>query len=245
MTESYSTIPLAELRATGALIQADNQREVEVNIVANVFGTFFKMGGEWSCQRRNYVSCRCSFSLEGWDPSSKLMVSTPTDYVEVCGFAMTISAVASVEELPTTHLLQVNDKGGSTSTPEKAHIALNWGDAVSGECAFDRLQFEKATFGNGSRGSRQQYARIMIELMADIGSGQFAEVAHKMTEQFIVVGRHRIRQQDASISSIDLSPLKVSGDETRPVAAQRNSTEEVRSTSPLWSDVIYDLTVSF
>lgn len=229
--QSYSTIPLGDGCVAGRLVQDDVKTEVGVNINATVSGEFFKENGEWCCQRRKNISCNISFSLPGYIETKRLLFFAPgAGEVEVCGFAVRVSGTNS------TRLVQLSAKRECKGEPEKVPLSPNRFGMVPSEHKFDRLQFEKATPGNGGHPSTQEYAQLVVELLADIGEGQFLRVAHRMTERIIVFGRKH-DQKKVSLSSIDVGSLTVS--DKPPNEGFRFRSREVRRDYHL---VLYRLT---
>lgn len=98
-------MPMMETQMMGLLSYSDSLVSgqtsdfvpVTVRIVAALHKNFFQAEGEWTCYRRNYMSCGCSFELSPFYPAYDLFfaqneTSQPT---LVYGLAMTISAVVA------------------------------------------------------------------------------------------------------------------------------------------------------
>jgi meiosis-specific transcription factor NDT80 len=100
---------------------------IKVDISGIIDKGFFIAESEWTCYRRNYFSCVCSFSL------TPMMHNTPihfhptgsTQAYNVYGFAMCISAVVSDNDSHTIDLVQHTPKRdkGPIAKPEKVRLS--------------------------------------------------------------------------------------------------------------------------
>lgn len=82
--------------------------------------------GDWTCYRRNYFSCICSYSLSPHYPNTTMQYApngSSTSY-QVFGFAMSISAVVSDSDSHTIDLVQHTPKRdkGPVQKPEKVRL---------------------------------------------------------------------------------------------------------------------------
>ncbi|KAI0852580.1 hypothetical protein F5Y00DRAFT_176034 [Daldinia vernicosa] len=82
--------------------------------------------GDWTCYRRNYFSCICSYSLSPYSPNTTMQYvpsGSSTSY-QVFGFAMCISAVVSDSDSHTIDLVQHTPKRdkGPVQKPEKVRL---------------------------------------------------------------------------------------------------------------------------
>ncbi|KAF7521922.1 hypothetical protein G7054_g12303 [Neopestalotiopsis clavispora] len=100
----------------------------KIDIQGTIDKGFFLSEGEWTCYRRNYFSCICSFSL---DPPN--LHNLPIRYTQtasgvtydVFDFAMTITAVVSESDAHQIDLVQHTPKRdkGPTSQPERVKLS--------------------------------------------------------------------------------------------------------------------------
>ncbi|KAL2125865.1 hypothetical protein VTI74DRAFT_2431 [Chaetomium olivicolor] len=120
--------PLGTLTSHGHLSYGDSSATpIKVDINGVIDKGFFIAESEWTCYRRNYFSCVCSFSL------TPMMHNTPIHFVptgstqayNVFGFAMCISAVVSDNDNHTIELVQHTPKRdkGPIAKPEKVRLS--------------------------------------------------------------------------------------------------------------------------
>ncbi|KAK4125953.1 p53-like transcription factor [Parathielavia appendiculata] len=120
--------PLVSMTSLGHLSYADaSATPIKVDISGVIDKGFFVADGEWTCYRRNYFSCVCSFSL------APMLHNTPihfqptgsTQAYSVYGFAMCISAVVSDNDSHTIELVQHTPKRdkGPIAKPEKQRLS--------------------------------------------------------------------------------------------------------------------------
>lgn len=117
------------IQTLGALQYADNSgTPVKIDITGTIDKGFFLSEGEWTCYRRNYFSCVCSFSLSPYYAGNHLQFtpSNSSQPVQVFGFAMSISAVVSDNEQHNIDLVQHTPKRdkGPIMKPEKIRLAV-------------------------------------------------------------------------------------------------------------------------
>lgn len=125
------TPPLLALVTHGQLMCSDattpgSTTRVEIDIQAIIDKGFFLSDGEWTCYRRNYFSCICSYSLTPHFPNATMQflpTGSATSY-QVFGFAMSISAVVSDSDSQSIDLVQHTPKRdkGPTAKPEKVRL---------------------------------------------------------------------------------------------------------------------------
>ncbi|KFA75073.1 hypothetical protein S40288_04009, partial [Stachybotrys chartarum IBT 40288] len=125
-TSQNSVPPLTTFTPFGNLQYMDGGASTPVKI--DIFGTidkgFFIADGQWTCYRRNYFTCVCSFSLTPYFPSAPIQFipqQPPSQPLQVHGFAMSISAVVSDSDQHSIDLVQHTPKRdkGPTQAPEK------------------------------------------------------------------------------------------------------------------------------
>ncbi|GJC96881.1 NDT80/PhoG like DNA-binding family protein [Colletotrichum higginsianum] len=120
-----SVPPLSPITDLGILQHMDGT-QVKVDIHGNIDKGFFQSDGDWTCYRRNYFSCICSFSLNPHYPGQSLQFTQQgsTQSYSVRGFAMSISAVVAENDSHTIELVQHTPKRdkGPVEKPGKVHL---------------------------------------------------------------------------------------------------------------------------
>ncbi|KAI1298905.1 hypothetical protein F5Y03DRAFT_254809 [Xylaria venustula] len=126
------TPPLMAMVVHGQLVYSDattpgSGTPVKIDIQAVIDKGFFLSDGEWTCYRRNYFSCICSYGLTPHYPNATMQYipTGSTASYQVFGFAMSISAVVSDSESPQNiDLVQHTPKRdkGPTAKPEKVRM---------------------------------------------------------------------------------------------------------------------------
>ncbi|CAK7244280.1 MAG: meiosis-specific transcription factor ndt80 [Sporothrix thermara] len=120
--------PLMETTSFGTLQYADGPgagQSVKLEINGTIDKGFFLSEKEWTCYRRNYFSCICSFSVTPHYPASSMVfLQNNGSRSTVHGFSMSISAVVSDNESQAIELVQHTPKRdkGPTARPEKVHL---------------------------------------------------------------------------------------------------------------------------
>ncbi|KAI1130553.1 hypothetical protein F5Y10DRAFT_115410 [Nemania abortiva] len=125
------TPPLLPLVAHGQLAYNDATTPgagtpVKIDIQGVIDKGFFLSDGEWTCYRRNYFSCTCSYNLTPHFPNATthfIPTGSATPY-QVFGFAMSISAVVSDSDSQSIDLVQHTPKRdkGPTAKPDKVKL---------------------------------------------------------------------------------------------------------------------------
>lgn len=120
--------PLMEIQMLGSLQYADGTATpVKPEILGTIDKGFFLSENEWTCYRRNYFNCVCSFQLNPNFPGTPIHF-TPNNSSQICsvyGFAMCISAVVSDNDSHTIELVQHTPKRdkGPVMKPDKVRLA--------------------------------------------------------------------------------------------------------------------------
>lgn len=124
--------PLQPIVTHGQLLLANNHHtHIKMDIHGTIDKGFFLSDGEWTCYRRNYFSCICSYTLTpNYGPSAALQYtpnqpnSSGTVY-DVYGFAMSISAVVAESDSHSIELVQHTPKRdkGPISRPDKVPLS--------------------------------------------------------------------------------------------------------------------------
>ncbi|KAL0933175.1 NDT80/PhoG like DNA-binding family protein [Colletotrichum truncatum] len=121
-----SVPPLSPITNLGILQYTDGGVPVKVDIHGNIDKGFFQSEGDWTCYRRNYFSCICSFNLNPHYPGQPLQFtqSGSTQSYTIIGFAMSISAVVADNDSHTIELVQHTPKRdkGPIAKPEKVRL---------------------------------------------------------------------------------------------------------------------------
>ncbi|KAH6996317.1 hypothetical protein BKA56DRAFT_695950 [Ilyonectria sp. MPI-CAGE-AT-0026] len=126
---AQSIPPLLSVNTMGSLQYQDGAgTPVKVDITGIIDKGFFLSDNEWTCYRRNYFSCGCSFSLTPYMPdvSIQFTATNSTQTVQLYGFAMCISAVVSDNEQHNIDLVQHTPKRdkGPIMKPEKIRLGV-------------------------------------------------------------------------------------------------------------------------
>ncbi|KAK8051295.1 hypothetical protein PG993_002680 [Apiospora rasikravindrae] len=119
--------PLQGIQQHGQLAYATGHSPIKVEINGTIDKGFFLSEGEWTCYRRNYFSCICSYSLTPNYPGAAMHYtpnSSATHY-EVYGFAMSISAMVHESDTHSIDLVQHTPKRdkGPVSRPDRVELS--------------------------------------------------------------------------------------------------------------------------
>ncbi|KAH8681355.1 hypothetical protein BX600DRAFT_19363 [Xylariales sp. PMI_506] len=118
--------PLQSLTMDGQLFYVSPHTNVKIDIHGIIDKGFFLSDGDWTCYRRNYFSCVCSYSFSPNYPGMAMQYTpnSSTESYDVYGFAMTISAVVADSDSHTIELVQHTPKRdkGPTTRPEKVQL---------------------------------------------------------------------------------------------------------------------------
>ncbi|KAK8042701.1 hypothetical protein PG994_013184 [Apiospora phragmitis] len=229
--------PLQGMQQHGQLAYSTGHSPIKVEINGTIDKGFFLSENEWTCYRRNYFSCICSYSLTPNYPGAAMHYtpnSSATHY-EVHGFAMSISAMVHESDTHTIDLVQhtpKRDKGPVSRPDSHGHShRLGVGPASGGlyegfnqppsghptEHTFERIQFKQATANNGKRRAAQQYYHLVVELHAHVGeigrgvADQWMKVAHRKSAKMIVRGRSPGHYQSERRGSTSSGPGAAGG----------------------------------
>lgn len=120
--------PLMEMRMHGTLSYSDAPNtQVKPDITGTIDKGFFLADNEWTCYRRNYFSCICSFHIPSPAHPQATLHFTPSGSSQtypVAGWAMSISAVVAENDTHTIELVQHTPKRdkGPIAPPEKIRL---------------------------------------------------------------------------------------------------------------------------
>ncbi|KAH9897210.1 p53-like transcription factor [Xylariomycetidae sp. FL2044] len=131
-SQAQSIPPLGALVTHGQLMYSDGSgaqgqgTPIKIDIQGTIDKGFFLSEGEWTCYRRNYFSCVCSYNLTPHYPNATMqyLPNSSSSGYQVFGFAMCISAVVSDSDSHTIELVQHTPKRdkGPVARPEKARL---------------------------------------------------------------------------------------------------------------------------
>ncbi|KAH6895562.1 hypothetical protein B0T10DRAFT_455812 [Thelonectria olida] len=127
-TGAHTIPPLMPITMFGSLQYQDGAATpAKVDINGTIDKGFFLSDNEWTCYRRNYFSCGCSFSLSPYMPGTAIQfTSTDSKVCTIYGFAVSISAVVSDNETHSIELVQHTPKRdkGPIINPEKVRLGV-------------------------------------------------------------------------------------------------------------------------
>ncbi|KAJ9423829.1 hypothetical protein QL093DRAFT_2097781 [Fusarium oxysporum] len=196
--------PLQPVHMLGSLQYNDGAgTPVKVDISGIIDKGFFLSENEWTCYRRNYFSCVCSFSLSPHIPNVTIQytASGSSQPVPIFGFAMSISAVVSDNEQHNIDLASHHHHMGMFSesvVPNRPVYPDNFSNQPGSqqlptEHTFERIQFKQATQNNGKRRAAQQYYQLVVELWGEVANqssgDQYVKIATRKSAKMIVRGR--------------------------------------------------------
>lgn len=194
-------MPMQETKMLGTLAY-DGKAWANIEIHASLHKNFFQADGEWTCYRRNYMSCTCSFSMEHYVPGCYITFTAhdSSRTVEIVSFAMSISAIVAGNEQQTIQLDLYTPKRDPKKTLKAGRVnmhpiqaSMHDGQLIT-EHTFERVQFRQATQNNGKRRAAQQFYHFVVELWARVrrdtaSEPEWVKVAIQMSEKMIVRGR--------------------------------------------------------
>lgn len=132
-----SVPPLQPVQTLGSLNYIDSaMTPIKIDISGTVDkGPFLSCDQEWTCYRRNYLACVCSYTLSPLYYPNVPIQFTPSSAAaqtfQVYGFAMCISAVVAENEQQHIELVQHTPKRdkGPISKPSKVPMAPKTGSS--------------------------------------------------------------------------------------------------------------------
>ncbi len=118
--------PLMTITTNGQLVYGDTQNPIKIDIQGTIDKGFFLSEGEWTCYRRNYFSCICSYNLTPYYPSANIQYipNGSQQTYHVLGFSMCIAAVVAESDSHMIELVQHTPKRdkGPVQRPEKVRL---------------------------------------------------------------------------------------------------------------------------
>ncbi|KAI1324177.1 p53-like transcription factor [Xylariaceae sp. FL0255] len=212
-SQASNVPPLMPVSQHGQLMYGDpatpgQSTHVKVDIQGVIDKGFFLSEGEWTCYRRNYFSCICSYSLTPHFPNATMhfIPTGQTTTYQVYGFAMCISAVVSDSDSQTIDLVQHTPKRdkGPTAKPEKMRLmpkttqptphSMGIYQDHHGMAGASRSLYESG-YGQGGQGSyatEHTFERIQFkQATANNGKRRAAQqYYHLVVELYADVGSH-------------------------------------------------------
>lgn len=130
-----NTPPLSAVESFGTLQYGDGSgTPVKVDISGSIDKGFFQSDGEWTCYRRNYFNCICSYTLNPHYPNVGIQfipsdTNHPGPPLQVYGFSMSISAVVADNDQHKIELIQHTPKRdkGPIANPDKVMLGPKQG----------------------------------------------------------------------------------------------------------------------
>lgn len=115
--------PLNPQTNLGVLTAVDGT-PIKFEINGSIDKGFFLADNEWTCYRRNYFSCICSFSLNPDYHGQPMQFTAGSQSFAVHGFAMCISAVVADSDTHSIDLVQHTPKRdkGPIAKPDKVRL---------------------------------------------------------------------------------------------------------------------------
>lgn len=163
--QTQNVPPLTDLRMHGVLYHSDApNNHLKPDITGTIDKGFFLAENEWTCYRRNYFSCICSFHVPSAAHPQATLQFTPngsSQTYQVAGWAMCISAVVAENDAHTIELVQhtpKRDKGPiappekirlNPKTPQAAHHPLGHYTAADMGLAGPSRAYEQSMYGQG------------------------------------------------------------------------------------------------
>lgn len=120
--------PLMGMTMHGTLSYSDSpSNQIKPELGGTIDKGFFLADNDWTCYRRNYFSCVCSFHIPPPAHPQATMHFTPTgssQTYQVAGWAMCISAVVAENDAHTIELVQHTPKRdkGPIAPPDKIRL---------------------------------------------------------------------------------------------------------------------------
>lgn len=172
-------------------------RAVRLNFLCSISPGFFKVGHEWGCYRRNYITI-----------TANIHISEDISHLRICEkqvlarLALCVSAVVIGENPYPVELVQHTPKRdkGPQHIPEIQQVL-----PPRCQATWTRLQFKVATSNNGKKKGQQKFAlkvnpskhlsTLIDYQVALLGSSNFSgdntwvEIAEQLSEPLIVRGR--------------------------------------------------------
>ncbi|KAG2222474.1 hypothetical protein INT45_013387 [Circinella minor] len=179
----------------------DRNTVLEVHIQARIDRGFFLADNDWTCYRRNYFQLSGAFNLQGigviYDGQElPCLVQHEGQLYPISNFLIGVTArIANSEKvIPLIQHTPKRDKGPQSTPDPKpirpgGNIAMSTVGATQSVVTFERVQFKSATANNGKRRAAQQYYLVVVDLYAQIPSGESVLVGTVESSPLVVRGR--------------------------------------------------------
>ncbi|KAH8884735.1 p53-like transcription factor, partial [Thozetella sp. PMI_491] len=206
-----SVPPFSPITTAGTLAYVDQPSSpITVDINGVIDKGFFLADNDWTCYRRNYFSCICSYSLNPppnfTAPAIQFLPKGGGQPYSVYGFAMSISAVVADNDNHTIDLVQHTPKRdkGPIAKPEKvrlmpkppSHHPLGYSNQDPAARAYDQgygqsqgshpteHAFERIQFKQATANNgKRRAAQQYYHLVVEL----WADVQNQHNEQFVKV----------------------------------------------------------
>jgi meiosis-specific transcription factor NDT80 len=122
--KQQANLPPLNAQTNLGVLTAMDGTSVKFEINGSIDKGFFLADNEWTCYRRNYFSCICSFSLNPDYHGQPMQFTAGSQSFTVQGFAMCISAVVADTDTHAIDLVQHTPKRdkGPIAKPEKVRL---------------------------------------------------------------------------------------------------------------------------
>ncbi|KAI1253413.1 hypothetical protein MGN70_005621 [Eutypa lata] len=214
--------PLMTITTNGQLVYGDTpQNSIKIDIQGTIDKGFFLSDGEWTCYRRNYFSCNCSYSLTPYYPNANIQYipNGSSQTYHVLGFAMCIAAVVAESDSHMIELVQHTPKRdkGPVQRPEKVRLnpkppqqvthPLGLYTSPHDMASGSRSLYEGASYGQGGQNSfptEYTFERIQFK-QATANNGKrraaqqyyhllvelYADVGNQVSDGFIKIAQRK------------------------------------------------------
>ncbi|CAJ0756759.1 17473_t:CDS:10 [Entrophospora sp. SA101] len=183
------------------LYTIDRSTNLKVRINSKVDRGFFLADNDWTCYRRNYFQISSAFSISGTphpvnESDVSCLIEVDGQYYAVTQFLLGITARVSNSDkkIELVQHTPKRDKGpqmvpGPKPIRPGGNLNLSSVGTNSNIVTFERIQFKTATANNGKRRAAQQYYVLMVDLYAQVETGEPYRLATTTSAPLVVRGR--------------------------------------------------------
>jgi hypothetical protein len=183
------------------LYSTDRSNSYKLRINSKVDRGFFLAENDWTCYRRNYFQISSAFSINGTthpvaENETPCLLEIDGQYHTVTQFLLGITARVSNSDkkIELVQHTPKRDKGPQmVPVPKPIRVGGNLNLSSVGSnsniVTFVRIQFKTATANNGKCRAAQQYYVILVDLYAQVESGENHRVATSTSAPLVVRGR--------------------------------------------------------
>nr|CAG8433882.1 8252_t:CDS:2 [Entrophospora candida] len=183
------------------LYTIDRSTNLKVRINSKVDRGFFLADNDWTCYRRNYFQISSAFSITGTphpvnESDVSCLIEVDGQYYAVTQFLLGITARVSNSDkkIELVQHTPKRDKGpqmvpGPKPIRPGGNLNLSSVGTNSNIVTFERIQFKTATANNGKRRAAQQYYVLMVDLYAQVETGEPYRLATTTSAPLVVRGR--------------------------------------------------------